>query len=70
MQMSPRARRAGQYARSQARHHYVDFVRANLRLIALMFVSVHAVTFVVHRLWPGVFTDIFVENDSRRRYES
>jgi hypothetical protein len=58
--MSPRARRAGQFARSQARHHNVDFVRANLRVIALIFVSVYAVTLVVHRLWPGVFTDIFV----------
>ena len=25
-----------------------------------MFGSVYAVTFVVHRLWPGVFTDVFV----------
>ena len=58
--MSPRTRRAGQFARSQARHHYLDFVRANLRLIFLMFVTVYAFTLVIHRLLPGIFNDVFV----------
>ncbi len=58
--MSARGRRAGQYARSRARHQYIEHVRVNWRLYVLTFGSVYVVTFMLHRVWPRQFSNVFV----------
>ena len=55
-----RGRRPGQYARSQARRHYLVDIRANAWRYAVVFAAVYAATFVVHRVWPREFNSVFV----------